>query len=315
MRVTPDPSSRASRSIPRAPGCTSRRNGAVAATASRTRSAVRSARSRRRRPRPRTHRASTAATDQRCRARTSRRHRRRQGRRHVGVARGRCGRRRGSARARRPGVAAHAPGYDTRVTLFPGPSLDELRDAVDAVHRVRPLQGGDAGRVRRRAARRARSMLIGEVPGDKEDLAGHPFVGPAGKVLDEALADVGIDRAQIYLTNAVKHFKFERRGKVRIHKKPNAAEIHACSAVVAGRAAAGAARRPRHPRRRPRATRCSGRASASRSSGASGCRRRTAPRRSRRSIPRRCCERRPSAATRSTRASCKDLRLIAARVA
>ena len=74
-----------------------------------------------------------------------------------------------------------------------------------------------------------RLMLMGEVPGDKEDLAGHPFVGPAGKVLDDALAEVGIDRTQIYLTNAVKHFKFERRGKVRVHKKPNAAEIHACS--------------------------------------------------------------------------------------
>jgi DNA polymerase len=71
-------------------------------------------------------------------------------------------------------------------------------------------------------------MLMGEVPGDKEDLAGHPFVGPAGKVLDEALVDAGIERAQVYVTNAVKHFKFERRGKVRIHKKPNASEMAAC---------------------------------------------------------------------------------------
>ena len=69
---------------------------------------------------------------------------------------------------------------------------------------------------------------MGEVPGDKEDLAGHPFVGPAGKVLDDALEAAGIDRTQAYLTNAVKHFKFERRGKVRIHKKPNAAEVAAC---------------------------------------------------------------------------------------
>jgi uracil-DNA glycosylase len=71
-------------------------------------------------------------------------------------------------------------------------------------------------------------MLMGEVPGDKEDLAGHPFVGPAGKILDEALEQVGIDRSRTYLTNAVKHFKFERRGKVRIHKKPNTAEVAAC---------------------------------------------------------------------------------------
>jgi DNA polymerase len=75
---------------------------------------------------------------------------------------------------------------------------------------------------------RADVMFVGEQPGDKEDLAGHPFVGPAGHVLDEALADVGIDRAQVYVTNAVKHFKFKARGKRRIHDKPNAAEVAAC---------------------------------------------------------------------------------------
>jgi DNA polymerase len=75
----------------------------------------------------------------------------------------------------------------------------------------------------------ARVMLMGEVPGDREDLAGRPFVGPAGKILDEALADVGLARDDVYLTNAVKHFKFEQRGKVRIHKKPNRTEIAACS--------------------------------------------------------------------------------------
>jgi uracil-DNA glycosylase family protein len=74
----------------------------------------------------------------------------------------------------------------------------------------------------------ARLMLIGEVPGDKEDLAGHPFVGPAGKLLDQALEDAGIDRRQAYLTNVVKHFKWEPRGKRRIHAKPNAVEIAAC---------------------------------------------------------------------------------------
>ena len=71
-------------------------------------------------------------------------------------------------------------------------------------------------------------MLIGEQPGDKEDLAGAPFVGPAGALLDKALAEAGIDRTAVYVTNVVKHFKWEPRGKRRIHKKPNAAEITAC---------------------------------------------------------------------------------------
>ena len=75
---------------------------------------------------------------------------------------------------------------------------------------------------------RAQVMLVGEQPGDKEDLAGHPFVGPAGRVLDEALEAAGIDRKQVYVTNAVKHFKWKARGKRRIHDKPNAAEIAAC---------------------------------------------------------------------------------------
>lgn len=71
-------------------------------------------------------------------------------------------------------------------------------------------------------------MLVGEQPGDREDLQGRPFVGPAGKILDRALADAGIDRSRVYVTNAVKHFKFEPRGKKRLHKKPNAGEIEAC---------------------------------------------------------------------------------------
>jgi uracil-DNA glycosylase family protein len=75
---------------------------------------------------------------------------------------------------------------------------------------------------------RARVMLVGEQPGDKEDLAGHPFVGPAGQVLDEALEAAGIDRRQVYVTNAVKHFKWKARGKRRIHDKPNTVEIAAC---------------------------------------------------------------------------------------
>ena len=71
-------------------------------------------------------------------------------------------------------------------------------------------------------------MLVGEQPGDQEDLAGRPFVGPAGQVLDRALADAGIERARTYITNAVKHFKFEPRGKRRIHQKPDGPEIEAC---------------------------------------------------------------------------------------
>jgi DNA polymerase len=71
-------------------------------------------------------------------------------------------------------------------------------------------------------------MLIGEQPGDQEDIQGRPFVGPAGKLLDKALAEAGIDRNEVYVTNAVKHFKWEPRGKRRIHKKPNSMEITAC---------------------------------------------------------------------------------------
>ena len=71
-------------------------------------------------------------------------------------------------------------------------------------------------------------MLVGEQPGDKEDLAGKPFVGPAGLMLDRALKEAGIERPKVYVTNAVKHFKFVRRGKIRLHQKPNTPEIKAC---------------------------------------------------------------------------------------
>ena len=76
--------------------------------------------------------------------------------------------------------------------------------------------------------KKAQIMFVGEQPGNDEDLAGRPFVGPAGKLLDKALAEVGIDRSSAYVTNVVKHFKWEPRGKRRIHAKPNAMEIHAC---------------------------------------------------------------------------------------
>jgi len=77
-------------------------------------------------------------------------------------------------------------------------------------------------------ARRAEVLFVGEQPGNEEDLSGKPFVGPAGRLFDDALTEAGIDRKQTYVTNVVKHFKWEPRGKRRIHKKPNAREISAC---------------------------------------------------------------------------------------
>ena len=76
--------------------------------------------------------------------------------------------------------------------------------------------------------KKAAIMLVGEQPGDQEDLAGKPFVGPAGKIMDRALEEAGIDRNKVYVTNVVKHFKWEPRGKRRIHQKPNSREIAAC---------------------------------------------------------------------------------------
>ena len=77
-------------------------------------------------------------------------------------------------------------------------------------------------------SQRAALMMIGEQPGDKEDIAGRPFVGPAGMLLDRCLGEAGIDRKQVYITNAVKHFRWEARGKIRLHKKPSIGEVHAC---------------------------------------------------------------------------------------
>ncbi len=85
---------------------------------------------------------------------------------------------------------------------------------------------------------RARLMLVGEQPGDAEDRSGHPFVGPAGRLLDEALEKAGIDRSTVYVTNAVKHFKWEPRGKRRLHKTPAQREIEACHQWIEGEIAA-----------------------------------------------------------------------------
>ena len=84
----------------------------------------------------------------------------------------------------------------------------------------------------------AELMLVGEQPGDREDLAGRPFVGPAGRLLDDALAAAGVARESVYVTNAVKHFKWRARGKRRIHDKPNAAEVAACRPWLEGELAA-----------------------------------------------------------------------------
>ncbi len=106
-------------------------------------------------------------------------------------------------------------------------TLRELAAAEAACTRC-PLYRNATQAVPGEGAVGAKLMLVGEQPGDQEDLQGHPFVGPAGRVLDRALADAQIDRRQVFVTNAVKHFKFEPRGKRRLHKKPNAYEIERC---------------------------------------------------------------------------------------
>jgi uracil-DNA glycosylase len=122
-------------------------------------------------------------------------------------------------RSKLPGASAFVPG---------DASLKQLQEAVQQ------CRGCDLYRCATQAVfgsgrSHARIVMVGEQPGDKEDLAGLPFVGPAGQLLDRALVEAGIDRADVYVTNAVKHFKFEERGKRRIHKKPSEAEIAACN--------------------------------------------------------------------------------------
>jgi DNA polymerase len=109
----------------------------------------------------------------------------------------------------------------------PDPDLDALRSTA-ATCTACPLYRDATQTVFGKGLVRSDVMLVGEQPGDKEDVAGEPFVGPAGRLLDEALTAAGIDRDSAYVTNVVKHFKFEQRGKRRIHKKPNMSEITAC---------------------------------------------------------------------------------------
>lgn len=124
--------------------------------------------------------------------------------------------------------ASKKPGVQTAAPLIPpNPTYEKLRKAALGCTAC-PLWKLGTQTVFGEGPVKAKIILVGEQPGNEEDLAGHPFVGPAGKVLDRALEEAGIDRSECYVTNAVKHFKWEPSGKRRIHKKPNAKEIAAC---------------------------------------------------------------------------------------
>ena len=120
------------------------------------------------------------------------------------------------------------PGKPHAGTQIPAePSIPALREAAAGCTNCE-LYRSATQTVFGEGPERARVMLVGEQPGDAEDLAGHPFVGPAGKLLDRCLVEAGIDQAQTYVTNVVKHFKWVPRGPRRIHSKPGAVEIEAC---------------------------------------------------------------------------------------
>jgi uracil-DNA glycosylase family protein len=115
------------------------------------------------------------------------------------------------------------------VELIPErPTLKSLREAASDC-RACPLWKDATQTVFGEGLKRARVMLVGEQPGDREDVEGNPFVGPAGRILDQALEEAGIDRGDAYVTNVVKHFKWKARGKRRIHQTPRAEEIRACA--------------------------------------------------------------------------------------
>jgi uracil-DNA glycosylase len=117
---------------------------------------------------------------------------------------------------------------DTAAAMIPpNPTLRNVAEAAKGC-RACDLWRSGTQTVFGEGRAKAELMLVGEQPGDQEDLAGRPFVGPAGKLLDRALEEAGIDRELAYVTNVVKHFKWQPRGKRRIHQKPNAAEISAC---------------------------------------------------------------------------------------
>src|SRR4051812_26541788 len=117
---------------------------------------------------------------------------------------------------------------ETAAPLVPDrPSLKKLKEAAAGCTAC-PLHETGTQAVFGEGLTKARVIFVGEQPGDQEDQQGKPFVGPAGKLLDKALEEAGIDRSQVYVTNVVKHFKWQARGKRRIHQKPNWSEIAAC---------------------------------------------------------------------------------------
>ncbi|HEY1676140.1 MAG TPA: UdgX family uracil-DNA binding protein [Candidatus Sulfotelmatobacter sp.] len=125
-------------------------------------------------------------------------------------------------------LAKRTKNADSAARLIPpAPTLEKVRKAALGC-RACELWKTATQTVFGEGKKNSRVMFVGEIPGDKEDLTGHPFVGPAGKLLDQALEEAGIDRKDAYVTNVVKHFKWEPRGKRRLHKKPRASEIKAC---------------------------------------------------------------------------------------
>jgi DNA polymerase len=133
-----------------------------------------------------------------------------------------------AASERPPGRSSIAgEGLPARALIPEQPSLPGLKEAAAGCQACDLYKTGTQT-VFGEGAAHARVMFIGEQPGDREDMEGKPFVGPAGRVLDEALVAAGIDRTRVYVTNAVKHFKWKPAGKRRLHQKPNAAEISAC---------------------------------------------------------------------------------------
>ena len=140
----------------------------------------------------------------------------------------------------------------TDLGLDSPPSMRSLRELAAAEQACRrcPLYQDATQAVPGEGRKGAHLMLVGEQPGDKEDIAGKPFVGPAGRMLDEALAEAGIPREEVFVTNAVKHFKHEMRGKRRLHKRPSNYEIERCKVWLENersliKPAAGCARRDR----------------------------------------------------------------------
>jgi len=123
-------------------------------------------------------------------------------------------------------MATEMPVHD-RVPAY-GEKTATLRKTICARARIAPRTCNATQTVFGEGPSTARFLIIGEQPGDQEDLVGKPFVGPAGRILDKALIEAGIDRGEVYVTNAVKHFYFEERGKRRIHKTPRATHISAC---------------------------------------------------------------------------------------